>query len=161
MIDPIANCPDCEAWARRALAAESRARGWIRAMREPRQSGELAVKREVYLRDRGICAYCRTTLSPRQATIDHLVPRSRGGPTIAANLTLSCEACNHRRNSTPLSVWLFCRARRIPGTDELMRRYLNVLNKLLGQKPVLLLPAQQLSGASFNVHQLKMRGKSQ
>ncbi len=44
----------------------------------------------------GACEYCRLVEAATGVTfhIEHLVPRSRGGPTVMANLALSCPGCN-------------------------------------------------------------------
>jgi 5-methylcytosine-specific restriction endonuclease McrA len=46
----------------------------------------------------GRCTYCPRTVDrsdgPRGATIDHVVPRSRGGGDDLANLALACRRCN-------------------------------------------------------------------
>jgi len=45
-------------------------------------------------RDGRICAYCTTR---RAATIDHVVPRSKGGPTTWENTVAACGVCNARK----------------------------------------------------------------
>jgi 5-methylcytosine-specific restriction endonuclease McrA len=44
-------------------------------------------------RDRYRCVYC----GARAETIDHVVPRSRGGPHTWQNCVASCAKCNHRK----------------------------------------------------------------
>ncbi|RJQ74577.1 HNH endonuclease [Pseudonocardiaceae bacterium YIM PH 21723] len=44
-------------------------------------------------RDRYRCAYC----GGRADTIDHVVPRSKGGPHTWENVVASCAKCNHRK----------------------------------------------------------------
>jgi 5-methylcytosine-specific restriction endonuclease McrA len=44
-------------------------------------------------RDHYRCAYC----GGRAETIDHVVPRSRGGPHTWQNCVASCAKCNHRK----------------------------------------------------------------
>lgn len=44
-------------------------------------------------RDRYRCAYC----GARAETIDHVVPRSRGGGHTWDNCVASCSSCNHRK----------------------------------------------------------------
>ncbi len=44
-------------------------------------------------RDRYRCAYCGS----RAETIDHVVPRSRGGAHTWENCVASCASCNHRK----------------------------------------------------------------
>jgi 5-methylcytosine-specific restriction endonuclease McrA len=49
-------------------------------------------------RDEGRCGYCRTFGD----TVDHIVPRSRGGATTWENTVLACGPCNGRkRDRTP------------------------------------------------------------
>src|ERR1700710_1436332 len=47
----------------------------------------------VFLRDRFSCQYCG---SRDDLTFDHLLPRSRGGPTTWANVVAACPSCNPR-----------------------------------------------------------------
>lgn len=50
----------------------------------------------VLLRDRGRCAYCgRLTAT----TMDHVMPRSRGGATSWLNAVAACEDCNAKKGS--------------------------------------------------------------
>nr|WP_242613766.1 HNH endonuclease [Herbihabitans rhizosphaerae] len=50
-------------------------------------------------RDRYRCAYC----GGRAETIDHVVPRSRGGAHTWQNCVASCAKCNHRKADKLLS----------------------------------------------------------
>ena len=50
-------------------------------------------------RDRYRCAYC----GGRAETIDHVVPRSRGGPHSWTNCVACCAKCNHRKADKLLS----------------------------------------------------------
>lgn len=55
-------------------------------------------KRGVLARDRHRCAYCGRHAN----TIDHLVPRSRGGGWTWENTVAACSPCNERKgNRTP------------------------------------------------------------
>ncbi len=49
----------------------------------------------VLRRDRGRCAYCGCVAT----TMDHVIPRSRGGATSWANAVAACEPCNTRKGS--------------------------------------------------------------
>ncbi|WP_017592401.1 HNH endonuclease [Nocardiopsis potens] len=44
-------------------------------------------------RDGNHCAYC----GKRAETIDHVIPRSRGGAHIWENVVASCKPCNHKK----------------------------------------------------------------
>jgi 5-methylcytosine-specific restriction endonuclease McrA len=67
----------------------------------------LARKRAVHERDRWTCAYCgwhaRTSSERVKLTIDHVMPKSRGGSNIEPlNLVSACGPCNRRkRDRTP------------------------------------------------------------
>lgn len=55
-------------------------------------------KRGLYQRDRGLCAYCGRPGN----SVDHVVPRSRGGGTTWENTVVACNPCNNRkRDRTP------------------------------------------------------------
>ena len=43
------------------------------------------------------CAWCGCYLSQKESTIDHVIPRSRGGSNDLSNLRLSCYDCNYGR----------------------------------------------------------------
>jgi len=68
----------------------------------PRPKRKLSVRfsrRNVFARDRGRCQYCRSRLQWREATYDHVVPRSRGGRTAWENIVIACRPCNQRKGS--------------------------------------------------------------
>lgn len=48
----------------------------------------------IYARDGGRCQYCATPLTRREATYDHVVPRSRGGLVSWTNIVIACRSCN-------------------------------------------------------------------
>lgn len=53
--------------------------------------------------NRGICHYCEKKFSPRELTMDHIVPIARGGESNKGNLAPSCRACNQaKRLDTPV-----------------------------------------------------------
>ena len=51
----------------------------------------------VYRRDGGRCRYCGMSLLRHQFTLDHLLPRARGGPDWDINLVVSCSPCNNAK----------------------------------------------------------------
>lgn len=74
----------------------------------------------VFSRDGGHCVYCgvRTrrlqkgvSRAPDLATLDHVVPRSMGGPLTADNLVLACQACNNARGVMDAEAFRALRAR--------------------------------------------------
>lgn len=50
-------------------------------------------RRNVMARDGGRCAYC----GHRGDTVDHVVPRSRGGDHVWQNVVAACRRCNGRK----------------------------------------------------------------
>lgn len=52
-------------------------------------------RREVFVRDRHTCQYCGTR--SRDLTLDHVLPRHRGGHHSWENLVSACRTCNHRK----------------------------------------------------------------
>ncbi len=53
--------------------------------------GVLLNRANLFRRDRGQCQYCG---SAKQLTIDHVIPRSKGGKTSWTNLVTACNRCN-------------------------------------------------------------------
>lgn len=56
-------------------------------------------RRAVLDRDAHSCVYC----AERADTIDHVRPRSRGGPHAWTNVVAACARCNHRKGDRLLS----------------------------------------------------------
>ncbi len=54
-------------------------------------------RRNVFLRDENRCQYCRRVFSPHSLSLDHVMPRSRGGETSWENIVCSCLKCNVRK----------------------------------------------------------------
>ena len=51
----------------------------------------------ILARDNFECQYCARELSSREATLDHVKPRSQGGTTVWENVVTCCPACNRRK----------------------------------------------------------------
>ena len=56
-----------------------------------RTAKEKPTKSAIYRRDNNTCQYCGST---RNLTVDHLVPRCRGGMDTWDNLLIACSRCN-------------------------------------------------------------------
>jgi hypothetical protein len=54
-------------------------------------------KAKVYRRDQGLCAYCGRPISIDEASMDHVIPQSLGGPTTWNNLVNACRRCNEKK----------------------------------------------------------------
>jgi 5-methylcytosine-specific restriction endonuclease McrA len=54
-------------------------------------------RRNILERDEHCCQYCGRRLDSSALTIDHVVPRSRGGQTVWENVVAACNLCNDRK----------------------------------------------------------------
>jgi 5-methylcytosine-specific restriction endonuclease McrA len=77
-------------------------------------------RRAVFARDSWTCQYCGTGA---HLTVDHVVPRSRGGETKWENIVTSCAPCNRRKgNRMPVETGMHPRkAPRAPGPTVFIR----------------------------------------
>jgi 5-methylcytosine-specific restriction endonuclease McrA len=56
----------------------------------------------VLKRDCYHCSYCGHFVRPNNITVDHIIPKSRGGGSTFANCVAACRDCNRRKaNKTP------------------------------------------------------------
>ena len=58
-----------------------------------------ANKRYLFGKQEGLCNGCKTAFPYRNLTIDHIVPRSKGGTDHIDNLQLLCGACNSTKGT--------------------------------------------------------------
>ncbi len=70
-----------------------------RAVHRPRPKLRLS-RRAVFRRDGYRCQYCGRDSA--HLTLDHVIPRSRGGKHIWTNLVSACAACNRRKGGKTL-----------------------------------------------------------
>jgi len=85
-------------------------------VRVPRNVHRRKITRKAVLaRDSWTCQYCGS--SKPGLTVDHVVPRSRGGKSIWENIVASCGPCNrHKGNRLPREAQMALRGRpRAPG----------------------------------------------
>lgn len=76
--------------------------GEVGQKRACRNSGRMKKKRRRMHAADPRCHWCRADLEFEAATVDHLLPLSRGGSNRDDNLVLACEPCNRaRRDSLP------------------------------------------------------------
>lgn len=55
-------------------------------------------RQNIYIRDRGTCQYCLKKVPMPKMTLDHVIPRARGGATTWENTVVACQACNMRKS---------------------------------------------------------------
>ncbi|MHB1317394.1 MAG: HNH endonuclease [Anaerolineae bacterium] len=65
----------------------------------PRQVGVPLTRRAVLMRDNYTCQYCGGRPTGGDMTIDHVLPRIRGGATSWENVVCACQRCNTRKGS--------------------------------------------------------------
>lgn len=92
----------------RTVSSEYRIPSIIRLLKMAR--GRLRVrktigftKQNVILRDNGTCQYCG--IREKSMTIDHVVPRARGGQSTWENCVAACYRCNQNKGELDLKVF--------------------------------------------------------
>ena len=96
-----------------------------------------AVSRKgIILRDGSTCQYCRLKLPSGSLTMDHVIPKSRGGSSTWENLVASCFRCNNVKGDRtpqeaglalakqPRQITVHARHRLLLGADQTWDRYL-------------------------------------
>jgi len=68
-------------------------------VKRPRPKVKLS-RREIFQRDHYTCQYCG--VRTKDLTIDHVIPRHRGGKHTWENLVSACRNCNHRKGGKTL-----------------------------------------------------------
>ncbi|MEW5724882.1 MAG: HNH endonuclease, partial [Thermodesulfobacteriota bacterium] len=65
--------------------------------------------RNVFIRDNYTCVYCgRENLSGAELTVDHVLPRFRGGRDTFENTVTACKACNNKKGGrTPTEAVIY------------------------------------------------------
>ncbi len=86
----------------RQVRAASRRFPWphvirlISYVRVPRVTQRKISRKALFARDGFRCQYCGVS---GKLTLDHVVPRSRGGPSVWENIVASCAPCNLRKGN--------------------------------------------------------------
>jgi 5-methylcytosine-specific restriction endonuclease McrA len=69
------------------------------------QRRHIVTRQNIFSRDLNACQYCGLTFPGVRLTLDHVLPRSRGGRDAWENLVTCCHSCNHRKaDRTPEEV---------------------------------------------------------
>ena len=59
-------------------------------------------RKNIFKRDNHTCQYCSCKIEGTDATVDHIIPRSRGGKHRWENVVACCLKCNRKKgNRTP------------------------------------------------------------
>ncbi len=89
--------------AKRKIRAERIAIDWPLVIRLvtfvpiPRRLPLPLSRRTVLARDLYTCQYCGAQPVKQELTLDHVIPRSRGGATTWENVVAACGPCNRRK----------------------------------------------------------------
>lgn len=98
----------------------------------PQQSRALS-RKNILLRDRNTCQFCGHQFPASELTLDHVMPRSRGGHSSWENLVACCYQCNNRKGDrTPEEAGLRLVRRPRPFTLHTSRQ----LMRLIGRQDV-------------------------
>ena len=74
-----------------------RRREYINVRRRREAAG--AKRMRIYMRDKFRCQYCGEKRGANELTLDHILPRSRGGDNSPVNIVTACVGCNQRKGS--------------------------------------------------------------
>lgn len=72
-------------------------------IRNPKKCTVIPYNRiNIFKRDKFTCQYCGKKYTRKELTTDHVLPRSRSGPTNWLNVVTACKSCNTKKdNKTP------------------------------------------------------------
>ena len=97
--------------------------------RIPYQTRALS-RKNILLRDRYTCQFCGRVLPASELTLDHVVPRSRGGHTDWDNLVACCHGCNNLKGDRlPEEVGLKLHRTPRPFTLHTSRQLMRMMGK--------------------------------
>ena len=88
-------------------------------------------------RDGHECVWCRRPLATgdRDLSLDHLVPRLKGGPAWLENELAACRPCNRRRGHTAPAAWLeACEAQGLDPNRAVVARTLLALRDAIAAR---------------------------
>lgn len=74
--------------------------------RERRKARELRASQWWKRRlSKGVCYYCGDQIPPKELTMDHIVPITRGGKSIKGNVVTACKECNNKKKHLLPMEW--------------------------------------------------------
>ncbi len=59
-------------------------------------------RKNILIRDKYTCQYCGKKFPPSELTIDHIIPKSKGGHTTWDNVVTCCKRCNNKKGDETL-----------------------------------------------------------
>jgi len=95
----------------------------------PQQTRALS-RKNILLRDRNTCQFCARVFPASELTLDHVVPRSRGGHSTWENLVACCYQCNNQKGDrTPEEAGLHLARRPRPFTLHTSRQLMRLIGR--------------------------------
>jgi 5-methylcytosine-specific restriction endonuclease McrA len=91
----------------------------------------------ILTRDGSECVWCRRPLAigDRNLSLDHLIPRLKGGPAWLENELAACRPCNRARGHTAPAAWLeACEARGLAPNRKAVARALVALRDAIAAR---------------------------
>jgi 5-methylcytosine-specific restriction endonuclease McrA len=58
----------------------------------------------IFVRDKGLCAYCGLGVDPQCWHLDHVIPIARGGGHTKSNVVASCPTCNMKKGAREVAA---------------------------------------------------------
>ncbi len=96
-------------------------------IRRPRPQGRLT-RRDIFLRDKFTCQYCGN--QSKDLTLDHVLPRHRGGTHEWVNVVAACKRCNHKKaGHTPEEARMYLRRDPYQPTYSYFRTFYHYLER--------------------------------
>lgn len=99
-------------------------------------------RHNIWIRDEGRCAYCRSVLKVSEFTFDHVIPQMLGGKTEWTNIVCACQPCNGKKAAksirkagmtlhvtphVPTSYEIAAKARRLGGVGPTPKEWIDFL----------------------------------
>lgn len=101
----------------------------IRLLRYERLPGNTVKfnRRNIFLRDENRCQYCGRRYGSQRLSLDHVLPKSRGGPTNWENIVCCCLDCNVKKGGrTPHEAGMaLMRPPRKPARNPLLFQHMD------------------------------------
>lgn len=86
-------------------------------------------RENVFKRDKGTCQYCHKLVAREDFTLDHVIPKSKGGTTKWENVAVCCLACNQKKSSrTPEQAGM--RLLTVPVRPKSLPEQMKILGKV-------------------------------
>jgi 5-methylcytosine-specific restriction endonuclease McrA len=115
------------------VCTEYSGRGYRLSKRRPKFS-----RTNVYRRDANRCQYCDRKFKTEDLTLDHVVPKSKGGEMEWENIALACIPCNSKKdNRTPQQAGMkLIREPFKPKAEDLSVNPMDKLFRKVGRSPM-------------------------